>query len=108
VIGTGHGHSISKVRALRTMTEYELVGVSRPRAHEPALPENLSDLPSLFVDQIAADRTIEFVAIETADPDGNLALAEQLVRAGRYVHLDKPPGSADLRRLAQVRHEDDE
>ena len=30
VIGTSHGHAISKIRALRAMPEYDLAGICRP------------------------------------------------------------------------------
>lgn len=98
VIGTGHGHAISKIRALRGMPEYELAGVCRPHPDEPAEHEALRGVAWLSLDQIEADPSIEMTAIETADFDRNLDYAERFVRAGKFVHLDKPPG-ADLERL---------
>jgi predicted dehydrogenase len=92
VIGTGHGHALSKIRALRSMPEYDLAGVCR-HADEPT---NI-DVRWLTLQQILDDPSIEMVAIEAADPDSNLAYAEQFVRAGRFVHLDKPPGSSMVR-----------
>ena len=41
MIGTGHGHALSKVRALRSMPEYDFVGACRPDASEPAEGEPL-------------------------------------------------------------------
>ena len=98
VVGTGHGHALSKIRALAGMPEYELAGVSRPDLSEPSEAEVLRNVRWLPVEQILNDASIEMVAVETADVDRNLALAEQFVQAGRFVHLDKPPG-ADLERL---------
>jgi predicted dehydrogenase len=47
------------------------------------------------------DPAIELVAIESADVDRNLDYAEQCVPAGKFVHLEKPPG-ADLARLRSL------
>lgn len=98
VVGTGHGHALSKIRALRSMPEYALAGVCRP----PGEPEAaLGDVRWLSIEQILADSSIELVAIETADVDRNLEYAERFIHAGRFVHLDKPPG-ADLERLRKL------
>jgi predicted dehydrogenase len=101
VVGTGHGHALSKIRALRGMPQYELIGVCRPVPTEPVLPEALGDLPALSIEQVLSDVSIEMVAIETAEVDRNLELAERFVDAGRFVHLDKPPG-ASLQRLREM------
>jgi predicted dehydrogenase len=98
VVGTGHGHALSKIRALRSMQEYNLAGVCRPDPSEPAEGEALRDVRWLSIEQILDDASIEMVAIETADVDRNLEYAERFVHAGRFVHLDKPPG-AHLERL---------
>ena len=97
VIGTGHGHAISKVRALRSMSEYDLAGVC---AHpgEPADSDALRGVKWLKLEQVLGDPAIELVAVESDDVNRNLEYAEQCVQAGKFVHLDKPPG-ADLARL---------
>jgi predicted dehydrogenase len=101
VIGTGHGHALSKIRALRSMPEYELVGICRPFSSEPPLPDALRDVRALPLEQIQDDASIEMVAIETAEVDRNLEYAEQFVDAAKFVHLDKPPG-ASLERLSKM------
>ncbi len=101
VVGTGHGHAISKIRALGNMPEYELAGVSRPFEDEPATSEALRDVKWLTPLQVIEDESIEFVAVESADFNWNLEYAERLVEAGKFVHLDKPPG-ADLGRLRRM------
>jgi predicted dehydrogenase len=100
VIGTGHGHAISKIRALRSMAEYDLAAVC---AHpgEPTESDALRGLKWLPLRQVLDDPAIELVAVESADVDRNLEYAEQCVQAGKYVHLDKPPG-ADLARLRSL------
>jgi predicted dehydrogenase len=101
VIGTTHGHALSKIRALRSMPEYELAGVCRIEPGQPADKPELRGVEWLPVDQVLSDTSIELVAIESDDVDGNLAHAEKFVNAGRFVHLDKPPGS-DLQRLRKL------
>jgi predicted dehydrogenase len=102
VVGTGHGHALSKIRALRSMPEYELAGVCRPDPNDPPRnPEKVEALRGvqwLSIEQVLEDASIEMVAIESADFDRNLEYAERFVRAGRFVHFDKPPGE-DLARL---------
>lgn len=100
VVGTGHGHAISKIRALRSMPEYQLAGLCE-HPGEPTTHEVLRGLNRLSLRQVLDDRSIELVAIESADVDANLAYAEQCVQAGKFVHLDKPPGS-DLDRLREL------
>ncbi|MEX2262953.1 MAG: Gfo/Idh/MocA family oxidoreductase [Bryobacteraceae bacterium] len=101
VVGTGHGHALSKIRALRTMQEYDLAGVCRPDRSEPSQAEPLRNVQWLSIDQILDDASIELVAVESADVDRNLDHAERFVHAGRFVHLDKPPG-AHLERLRKL------
>jgi predicted dehydrogenase len=101
VVGTGHGHAISKIRALRSMPEYDLAGVARPISSEPEDHEALRGVRWLSLQQILDEPSIEMVAIETADFDRNLEYAEQFVDAGRFVHFDKPPG-ADLDRFRKL------
>ena len=93
MIGTGHGHAHSKVLALRSMREYEFLGVCRPEAEDPAIGPAFGEVPRLRVEEVLGDTRIGMVAIEFADPDTNLEYAHRAVAAGKFVHLDKPPGS---------------
>lgn len=97
VIGTAHGHAVSKIRALHRLPAFELVGVCRPDAEEPDRSDLFPDVRWLSLDKILGDESIELVAVETR-VERNLHYAEKCVAAGKYVHLDKPPG-ADLARL---------
>jgi predicted dehydrogenase len=94
VIGTGHGHAASKVRALRALPEFDFAGVSRPDLDEPAEGDAYRGVRWLSFDEVLSDSTIELVAVESL-PGRNLTYAQRCVRAGKFVHLDKPPG-ADL------------
>ncbi len=101
VVGTGHGHAISKIKALKGTPEFELAGVCKIDPTEPTTDPALNGVPWLTFEQILNDNTIELVAVESADIAANLGHAERLVKAGKFVHLDKPPG-ADLVRLRQL------
>lgn len=97
MIGTGHGHAASKIKALRVMPEFELVGISRPDSDEPNDGEVFRGIRWMTLEEVLGDNTIELVAVESL-PGRNLTYAQKCVHAGKFVHLDKPPG-ADLARL---------
>ena len=103
MIGTGHGHAASKIKALRVMPEYEFVGVCRPDKDEPGESDVFHGVRWLSMDEILKDPSIEMVAVESM-PGRNLNYAEQCVHAGKFVHLDKPPG-ADLTRFRAMLEE---
>jgi predicted dehydrogenase len=98
MIGTAHGHASSKARALRRLPEYDFAGICRIHPDEPDSDEAFQGVLRLSLDSVLQDSSIEMVAIETR-VERNLEYAEQAVAAGKFVHLDKPPGSADLSRL---------
>ena len=97
MIGTGHGHAASKIKALRALPEYELVGNCRPDADEPGEGEVFRGVRWMSMEEALGDATIELVVVESL-PGRNLKYALRCVRAGKFVHLDKPPG-ADLAAL---------
>jgi len=97
MIGTGHGHAASKIKALRVLPEYDFVGICRPDADEPHEGAVFQGVRWMSLDELLSDRTIELVAVESL-PGRNLTYAQKCVGAGKFVHLDKPPG-ADLTAL---------
>jgi predicted dehydrogenase len=101
MVGTGHGHAASKVKALLSMPVYEFVGVARPHEDDPRINDVFDKVPSLTLARVLEDPTIELVAAEAADAERNLECARRAVDAGKFVHLDKPPG-ANLQILAEV------
>ncbi|HEU0119724.1 MAG TPA: Gfo/Idh/MocA family oxidoreductase [Bryobacteraceae bacterium] len=101
MIGTGHGHAHSKVLALQSMPEYEFVGVCRPDKEDPAIGAAFQKVRWLSDAEILGDPTIEMVAMEFADATQNLQYAQKCIDAGKWVHLDKPPG-ADLGGLRKL------
>ena len=84
MVGTGHGHALSKQKALMSMAEYSFVGASA----EPS-------------EAYLRDPSIELIAVEFAGATENLAFAQRAIDAGKFVHLDKPPG-ADLPGLRKL------
>ena len=84
------------------MPEYEFLGVCRPDQDDPAVEEVFrGGVRWLELADVLADPSIEFVAIEGADAARNLHFAQLAIDAGKFVHLDKPPGAdfAGLRKL---------
>lgn len=94
MIGSGHGHAASKIRALQSMPEFRFVGVCRPDPDDPAANPIFQQVPSLPLDSVLSDSSVELVAMESADPARNLRYAQMAIDAGKYVHLDKPPGAS--------------
>ncbi|MBI2686857.1 MAG: Gfo/Idh/MocA family oxidoreductase [Acidobacteria bacterium] len=101
MIGTGHGHAHSKTLALRSMAEYEFVGVCRPDKEDPAIGPAFQEVRWLSEEDVLKDASIEMVAMEFADATQNLDYAQRCTDAGKWVHLDKPPG-ADLNGLRKL------
>lgn len=103
MIGTGHGHAGSKSLALQSMPEYEWVGVCRPDTDDPVTGDAFKNARWITMAQILDDPSVEMVAVECADAERNLKYATQCVAAGKFVHLDKPPGAnlAGLQRLLE-------
>lgn len=101
MIGTGHGHAHSKILALQSMPGYEFVGVCRPFKDDPAIGEAFQRIRWMTETEILNDSTIEMVAMEFADAERNLHYAQLCMNAGKWIHLDKPPGAniAGLRQL---------
>jgi len=101
MIGTGHGHAHSKVLALRSMDAYDFAGVCRPDADDPAIGAAFQDMRWLDADMVLRDPSIEMIAVEFADAERNLHYAQRAIDAGKWVHLDKPPGATltGLRKL---------
>ncbi len=101
MIGTGHGHANSKILALKSMAEYEFLGVARPDKDDPAIGPAFKNPTWLDERDILKNPDIEMVAIEFADAERNLHFAQLAIDAGKWVHLDKPPG-ANLKGLQRL------
>jgi predicted dehydrogenase len=101
MIGSGHGHAASKIRALQSMPEYEFAGLCRPDKDDPAIGEVFKSVRAVSLKEVLEDRSIELVAAESADAERNLKYAQLSIDAGKFVHLDKPPGASlsGLRKL---------
>ena len=78
MIGTGHGHAASKVRALQSMPEYEFLGVCRPDKDDPAVEDIFRNARWLELDEVLGDSSIELIAVEGADSERNLHFAQRL------------------------------
>lgn len=91
VLGTAHGHAVGKIRALRSLPEYEFVGICRPVPDEPNQGEVFQGVRWLSLEELLQDSSIELVDVESR-VQHNLQYAQNCVTAGKFVHLKKPPG----------------
>jgi predicted dehydrogenase len=101
MIGTGHGHANSKIRALQSMAEFDFAGVCRPDKDDPAIGSAFDKVRWLTKSEILNDPSIEMVAMEFADAEQNLKYAQECIYAEKWIHLDKPPG-ANLKGLRKL------
>ena len=92
MIGTRHAHAAGKTNALRNLPEYEIVGVWDPES--TGLPQTAAyqGVRSLSRHEVIDDPAIELIDVETS-VERNLEFAKLAVLAGKYVHLDKAPGT---------------
>ena len=95
VYGIGHGHARGKVQTLREMGEYELVGICEPDESQPRRHEVYQGVRWLSEKEMLEDSSIELIAVESdVRRNLNIEYARKCVAAGKFVHLDKPPGDS--------------
>jgi predicted dehydrogenase len=92
VYGIGHAHAMGKVTALRTLPEFDFVGVCEPDAERPRTHKALNGVRWLAPREMLEDSSIDLIVVESRVQE-NLAYARQAVDAGKFVHLDKAPGN---------------
>lgn len=100
VLGTGHAHAAGKITALRRMEGVELAGVCEPDTTRRPHGSAFADLRWMSAEELLSDATIRLVAVESTMQE-NLAHAERAVAAGKFVHLDKAPGT-DWKQLERL------
>ena len=100
IYGIGHAHARSKVRTVREMSAYDLVGVCEPDKTQSRDHDVFDGVRWLNEKQILEDPSIDLIVVESRVQEG-LGYAIRAVDAGKWVHLDKPPG-ADLAALEKL------
>jgi len=99
VYGVGHAHAMGKVEALRTLPEFDLVGVCEPDSRVPRTHKALEGVRWLS-EQEVLDGSIEFIAVESRVQE-NLLYSRRAIDAGKFVHIDKAPGD-DLAKFREL------
>ncbi len=95
-IGTGHGHAKGKMEVLRTLPDFEVVGVVEPDEHlrQRAQREKAyQGLRWMSEQQLLNTPGLQAVAVETRVAD-LLDVAERALAADLHIHLDKPAGTS--------------
>ena len=100
VYGIGHAHALGKVKTVRGMGAFELIGIHEPDDRQPRDHGVLEGVRWLSENQILDDPSIELIVVESRVQEG-LSYARRAVAAGKWVHLDKPPGT-DLKALKEL------
>ena len=95
-IGTGHGHAKGKMEVLRTLPDFEVIGVVEPDEHlrQRAQREKAyQGLRWMSEQQLLNTPGLQAVAVETRVAD-LLDVAERALAADLHIHLDKPAGTS--------------
>ena len=100
IYGVGHAHARGKVRTVRLMSAFDLVGICEPDGKQPLDDKVFHGVRWLDEKQILDDPSIELIVVESRVQEG-LGYAIRAAAAGKWVHLDKPPGT-DLAALKQL------
>ena len=93
VYGIGHAHAMGKITALRTLPQFEFVGVCEPDTTRQRTHKALEGVRWLTQRELLDDTSIELIVVESRVGE-NLTYASQAIHAGKFVHLDKAPGTS--------------
>lgn len=91
IYGIGHAHARGKVQTVREMEQFELVGICEPDRYQPRDHEVFRGVRWLSEEEMLRDASVELIVVESRVQE-NLGYAQRAVAAGKWVHLDKPPG----------------
>tara|TARA_B100001123_G_scaffold145184_1_gene168574 strand:- start:28549 stop:29610 length:1062 start_codon:yes stop_codon:yes gene_type:complete len=97
VFGTQHGHTNSKMRAMRANSDYEIVAVHEPNesARKNRQSQELfAGLQFISEDALLADDSLDLIMVECSVWEA-IGWGNKVIDAGRHLHLEKPP-SPDL------------
>lgn len=87
LLGAAHSHGVGKVRIVQESPDWDLVGIAE---ENPAVRARLGDVPFLTREELLAKSDV--IAVESAVPD-HAADALAALRAGKHLHLEKPPAT---------------
>jgi len=93
VFGTDHGHVRSKLRALRTLEEFEVAAVHEPNAEllkQRKTEDLFQGLNFVSEEELLGDPSIEMVLVECRVWQA-LPWGRKVLEAGKHLHLEKPP-----------------
>ena len=103
IYGTQHGHVVSKMRALRASSEFEIVGVHEPDGQlrkQREGEEFFAGLKFVGGDDLLADNSIDLIVVECKIRQA-IEWGDKVLDAGRHLHLEKPssPDMEPFRKL---------
>lgn len=92
VFGAGHAHALTKIATLSALPQFDLVGICEPDAEVRRRAGTLGGVRWLAEQEMLGDPTIELIAVES-HVRTNVEYARRAIQAGKFVHLDKAPGT---------------
>ncbi len=87
-LGGSHSHAVGKAKAIKGLSDWELIGVAEKSPKIAAAYEEMG-VPIVSREAILGDGSIPVVAVESAVKDHETD-AVDVLRAGKHVHIEKP------------------
>jgi predicted dehydrogenase len=102
-LGSAHSHALEKFKTVREMTEFEVIGVAEENVN---VRESFAKLGATFLNRDELLTKADVVVVESAVRD-HARDARDAMRAGRHVHVEKPPAATmrEMRELVQLARE---
>jgi predicted dehydrogenase len=104
VLRTSHSHAPAKVQILRSSPDWELVAVAEPDPQLRAKREReelYAGVRFVSEQELLGDSSIQAIAVE-CDPGEGIEYGPKVIRAGKHMHLEKPPSTEMKRFRAMV------
>ena len=95
ILGTGHSHTVGKLKAMQDSPDYEVVGVCEtdPEAKAKAQKDpRFRGLRWMTEDELLRDGSIQMIVVECNVWDA-VPMGAKVISAGKHLHLEKPPGN---------------
>ena len=95
ILGTRHSHTTGKLKAMQDSQDYEVAGICEndPAARAQAQKDpRFKGLRWMSEEDLLSDSSIHLIVVECNVWEA-LPLGAKVIRAGKHLHLEKPPGN---------------
>ncbi|MDX1982017.1 MAG: Gfo/Idh/MocA family oxidoreductase [Bryobacteraceae bacterium] len=96
ILGTKHGHTTGKLKAMQDSPDYEVVSICEndPAARERAAKDpRFKGLRFVSEQELLNDRSLQLIVVQCSVWEA-LPWGRKVIDAGKHLHLEKPPGNS--------------